>query len=562
MGTSPPPDTILLVGRTGRTGRTGPTATTGGSGSVITLDPQQPRAQAVAVRDGVIAAVGARDEVLALRGPESEVVELGDLCVLPGLIEPHTHPDLCAQCYAWVDISGFTHKSVEGVEHALRQAIAATPPGEWVYAFGLDAMLTDDIGVWDRERLDAIAPEHPVVVMIQSMHTLFVNSRALAAAGVDESTPDPPGGGRYQRNKDGQLSGKIEEAAAMFPFLRFDLPTKEVLSARMWQQYQRYARAGLTTIGIPGLFTPPSMLDLFEEFSRRRDVPIRTVAYLRHQHLDQVTWRPGDGNPFFRVQGVKLWYDGSPYSGTMLLDEPYLDSRLCCCTLGIPSGTTGRANFSPSEMLELTSQLHADGWQVLTHAQGDRGTREIVDLYSQALARHPRADHRWRLEHCALISEKDLQRALSLGVTVSFHVNHLYYYGDELRDHIIGPERAARLMPVGTALRLGHRVSLHADSPMYPPEPFRLMQTAVTRRSRTGQEIGPDEAISAEAALRAVTIDAAWQLFSEDRVGSLEVGKQADFAVVDRDPLSIASDEISRVEVAQTWVAGRRVQFD
>ena len=138
-------------------------------------------------------------------------------------------------------------------------------------------------------------------------------------------------------------------------------------------------------------------------------------------------------------------------------------------------------------------------------------------------------------------------------------MNHVYYYGDELRDQILGPERAERLMPVGTAVRAGHRVSLHADSPMYPPEPFRLMRTAVTRRSRSGERIAPDEAISAEAALRAVTIDAAWQLFAEDRVGSLEVGKQADLTLVDRSPLEIAPDDLDRIQVAGTWLGGRRV---
>jgi predicted amidohydrolase YtcJ len=527
--------------------------------SVVTMEAERPRAEAVAIRDGAIAAVGGRDPMLALAGPQTEVVELGDFCLLPGLVEPHTHPDLCAQCYAWIDVSGFTHARVEGVEDALRGAVAERGPGEWIWAFGLDPMLTEDVGTWGRDRLDEIAPDHPVAVMIQSMHTVFVNSRALAEAGIDESTPDPPGGGRYQRDRDGRLTGKVEEASALGPFLRFDVADRQQLGERMWSQYGRYARAGLTTIGIPGLFAPVGMLDLFEAFSKRDDVPIRTVAYLRHESVGRAAWQPGDGNDFFRVQGVKLWYDGSPYSGTMLLDEPYLDSRLCCCTLGIPSGTTGHANFSPDEIAALTRDLRAGGWQVLTHAQGDRGTREIVDLYEATLRGHERTDHRWRLEHCALISAADLERAAALGVTPSFHVNHVYYYGDELREQIIGPERAGHLMPVGTALRAGHRVSLHADSPMYPPEPFRLMRTAVTRRSRSGQRIAPDEAISAEAALRAVTLDAAWQLFAEDRIGSIAVGKHADFTIVDRDPLAIPPDELDRIEVAGTWVAGRRV---
>lgn len=148
------------------------------------------------VLDGArIAAVGPRAEVLADRRAGDEVVDLGDATVLPGLIEPHSHPDLCAQLYSWVDVSGFTHPSVAGVERALREAVAERPAGEWIFAFGLDPMLTADLGTWDRARLDALAPDHPMVVMLQSMHTVFVNSAAFAAAGIDEATPIRPAAG-------------------------------------------------------------------------------------------------------------------------------------------------------------------------------------------------------------------------------------------------------------------------------------------------------------------------------------------------------------------------------
>ncbi|MFT5442283.1 MAG: putative amidohydrolase YtcJ [Myxococcota bacterium] len=524
---------------------------------IVTVDPATANASAMAIADGKIVAVGDRESVLSLAGSNTELLDYADACVMPGLIEPHTHPDLCAQCYAWVDVSGFSHKHVDGVEAALRDAVAKSPPGEWIYAFGLDPMLTEAIGTWGLGRLDEIAPHNPMAVMIQSMHTLFVNTAACKAAGIDDNSPDPKGGGRFQRDPNGRLTGKIEEAPALLPFLRFDTPGPELRKTRMWDQYHRYAAAGITTIGIPGLFTPIDMLEVFEEFSERRDVPIRTVAYMRHHQVDRTSWRPGDGNDFFRVQGVKLWYDGSPYSGTMLLDEPYLESQLCCCTLGIPGGTLGHANFDPDELVEMARRFNHEGWQILTHAQGDRGTREILDLYEKALETDGRPDHRWRLEHCALISREDLARAARLGVTPSFHVNHVYYYGKELRDSIIGASRAEGLMPVGSAIAAGHRVSLHADSPMYPPEPFRLMRTAVTRKARGGEVIGAKEAITAEQALRAVTIDAAWHLFADDRVGSLTVGKAADYTVADANPLQVNPDDLDRIQVLETRVAGR-----
>ena len=294
-------------------------------GPILTLDSARPTAEAVATRGEHIVAVGDRDSVLALRGPGTEIVDVGGACVLPGLVEPHTHPDLCAQCYGWIDVSGFTHAHVEGVEAALAEAVAGAAGGEWLFAFGLDPMLTAHVGTWGRDRLDRIAPENPLVVMIQSMHTVFVNSCALERSGIDEDTPDPAGGGRYQRDSSGRLTGKLEEAAAALPLLRFMDQSVEAVEASIWEQYGRYARAGLTTIGMPGMFLPLPMLEVFAKLARRDALPVRLVAYLRHHQVDAVDWKPGDGDERFRVQGVKLWYDGSPYSGTMLVDDPYLE---------------------------------------------------------------------------------------------------------------------------------------------------------------------------------------------------------------------------------------------
>ena len=511
---------------------------------------------AMAIADGRIAALGARSDILARRTPRTVVVDLGSSVVLPGFIEPHTHPDLCAQCYSWVDVSGFTHASVAGVERALREAVQRTPPGEWIYAFGLDFMLTPDLGVWDRARLDALAPDHPVFVLIQSMHTAFVNSSALRAAGIDDATPDPVNGGRYGRDASGRLNGKVEESPAMAPFVLALDWSPEAWSRRMRDQLERYAQVGITTLGMPGMFVPAPYLDVYESLSA--GAPIRTMAYLRLEQVAGSRWRPGDGADRFRVRGAKLWYDGSPYSGTMFLDDPYLASDLCCCRLGIARGTTGYAMHDRRALVPQLRELLGSGWQVLTHAQGDRAIRETLDVYEEVLGPHgAERDHRWRLEHAGLISPSDIARARRLGVALSFHVNHVRYYGAELRDHILGPTRAARMMPVGSAVRAGHRVSLHADSPMFPPGPLSLMRTAVTRRTRQGETLGAEEAIMLEQALRAVTIDAAWQLRLDDEVGTLAPGKRADLTILADDPFAVAPDDLDRIEVRATWLDGR-----
>ncbi|HSP55677.1 MAG TPA: amidohydrolase, partial [Dehalococcoidia bacterium] len=467
-----------------------------------------------------------------------------------------THPELSAQCYSWVDVSGFTHRNVEGVERALRDAAGQTPEGQWVFAFGLDPMLTAGLGTWDRHRLDAISPLNPMAVMIQSMHTLFVNSAALQAAGIDENTADPGGGGRFQRDSSGAPTGVVMEQPAMNVFMRFMFQSMDAWEGWLTEQYRRFRLAGITTLGVAGVFVPMPLMPLFEKATVAPD-GVRAVAYRHFTRPETYAWTPATDPDRLRVQGVKLWYDGSPYSGTMLLDEPYLDSQLCCDTLGIAPGTRGHANVGKDELRAMLAGFRRRGWQVMTHTQGDRSTREVLDAYEEALRGIEDTDHRWRLEHCALITSEDMARARRLGVALSFHANHVYYYGPELRESILGPERAERLMPVGTAIRLGHRVSLHTDSPMYPPEPLRLMRTVVTRQTRTGEKLRASEAITAHEALRAVTIDAAWQLFAEERCGSIEVGKYADFAVLERNPLEVPPEELDTIAVTGTWLGGR-----
>ncbi len=518
-----------------------------------------PAAEAVAVAGDRIVAVGSQADVLEHSGPGTEIVDLRGATLLPGFVEPHTHPELSAQCYAWVDVSGFTHKSVESVTQALRDAAARAPKGEWIFAFGLDPMLTAGLGTWDRHRLDEIAPRNPMAVMIQSMHTLFVNSAALSAAGIDENTPDPGGGGRFLRDASGTPTGAVIEQPAINVFVRFLYQSMESWEGWLADQYRRYRNAGITTIGIAGIFVPVPLLPLFEKATVAPDA-VRAVAYRHFARPETDSWEPSAPADRFRVQGVKLWYDGSPYSGTMLLDEPYVESPLCCDTLGIAPGTAGHANVGRDQLSDLLRAYRDRGWQVLTHTQGDRSTREVLDAYEEVLRGRENANHRWRLEHCALITPEDIERAARLGVALSFHANHVYYYGPELRDSILGPVRAERLMPVATALKHGHRVSLHTDSPMYPPEPLRLMSSAVTRRTRTGEQLGPAEAITPGQALRAVTIDAAWQLFADGSVGSIEPGKYADFTLLERNPLEAPPEDLAAIQVIGTWLGGKPLQ--
>ncbi|MUM34976.1 amidohydrolase family protein, partial [Mycolicibacterium sp. CBMA 361] len=193
------------------------------------------------------------------------------------------------------------------------------------------------------------------------------------------------------------------------------------------------------------------------------------------------------------------------------------------------------------------------------HVHGDAGVDTILDVYEEVLQQHPRDDHRLRLEHVGAITPVQLQRAHNLGVTCSVFVDHLHYWGDVLVDGLFGPDKGARWMPAGSAVATGMRISLHNDPPVTPEEPLRNISVAATRTAPSGRVLAPQERLTVEQAIRAQTIDAAWQLFSDDAVGSLEVGKYADLVVLSADPRTVPAEAVADLEVLATYLAGQQV---
>ena len=522
---------------------------------IITMDLSDSIVTSVAIKDGVILAVGT--DLQSMQGPDTATHSFLDCTVFPGFIEPHTHPDLCAQMYSWVDISGFSHQTSVEVMNALRKSISKVPKGEWIFAFGYDPVIFPDLTGLTRDQLDQIAPENPIAVMTQSMHTLFVNSLAFSEAGIDESSEPARFGGEYVRDQTGRLTGKIEESPAMRPFLRFFDDSVKTRSNNLSKQYDRYRSVGITTIGSAGLFfRDEETVALYQNETKADRLRIRNAVYLRHMDIDNHNLPKFSSNNMFGMSGVKLWYDGSPYTGTMLLDQPYLNSELTTEGLGIATNSTGRANWELDDFYQLVNGLHDRGVQILVHAQGDRATREVLDTFERVLKNSPNKVHRHRIEHSALMEKDEISRAADLGISISFHMNHVKYYGQRLRDEIIGYERSQYLMPARTAQEAGIRISLHADSPMFPPNPLDLVQTAVTRMAMTGEVINEPEKLDLKDALRAVTIDAAWQLGIDDQIGSLEIGKLADFTILGQDPFHVNPNQLNAIPIIDTWLSG------
>jgi predicted amidohydrolase YtcJ len=528
-------------------------------GDIITVTDKTPQAEALAVKGETIIAVGDHEDVFHKKGPETRLIDLAGKTLMPGLVEPHSHPIISALLYNWVDVSGFTNPNGAAVMKKLREAAEKTTPGKWICAFGYDPILTRDLKVLNADLLDGLSSSSPIFVMVQTMHTVYVNHKAFELAGITRDTPQP-NGGTFVKNEAGDLTGMVIEQGATNPLMAALLKDSRKDGAELMKaQLERYAQAGYTTVGALGLFPVfPNAVRLLKDLVERDDCPVRMLVMEKANDLERgIQIELGPGTDRFRVSGVKFWYDGSPYSGNMYLEAPFLNSDLMQTGLGVPRDTCGYSMMPKDRFRELVMKYHKQGCQIAVHGQGDRAIRDIVDVFEDVLGAVPREDHRHRIEHGALFTKFLIERAARLGLMPSWHINHIYYYGEALRDEILGPERTEGLMPMATALRYGLCNSVHNDSPMYPPEPFKLMRTAVTRKTRRNEIIGKNQAISVEEALRAVTLNAARQLFVEDKVGSLEVGKFADLVLVAENPFKIKPDRLDRIEVIGTYRGGR-----
>jgi hypothetical protein len=551
------------------------------NGTILTMEDSQPVVEAVLVKGGIISAVGRTDEIMKRKGPETVSENLEGKTMMPGFIDPHTHVDISAFLFDMVDLSGFTHKTNSEVWDYLGKTVKKYPKGEWVVCKGLDPILTADLKTPHISYLDRISPDNPLVILSQTLHSYWANTKAFEASGISAATPNPSKSSYYEKDKEGKLTGFIAEQEAFSPVRKAMLKASSIkkLIRKVDDTMKDYAKKGNTTVVSAGLTTndktilrlyghlssgKPAILNqalaLTGLFPERAPRP-RHFIYMRHDMENLLPKGPGNGDDFFKIIGVKLWYDGSPYTGSMYMQQPYLDSELARKELHIASGYRGHSLFTKEELAELIKKYNQLKWQIAVHAQGDSANAEVLEVFETVNKISDVTPYRHRIEHCLLLDKNLLNTMKKLNITPSFHINHIYYYGKTLNDSIIGAERAGMILPVKSASDLNINFSLHADQPMFDSDPFSLIYTAVTRNTSEGLTMGAKEAITIYDALRSLTIMAAWQIDFEDKLGSIKAGKYADFIILDKNPLETPPDKIKDIRVLKTVIGGNKVKI-
>ena len=510
------------------------------------------RAQAMAVRDGRIVAIGSNDEIRKLKGSHTQVVDLGGHFVIPGFNDANLHLAAGGLRHFEVDLTG--SRSPQEMQQRIADHTKALAPGDWIVGGGWDHTLWAEQQLPTRQDIDSVTGDHPAFLGRVDGHISIANTAALKAAGINATTPDPPGG-KIDHDAQGEPTGIIREDPAMtLVWSKIPAPTPS--------QRRRSAEYALANAAMWGITSAQDYSDwedflTYEELEREGKLTLRISEWLDfngsvdllEKHRAQ---HPAD-DAMLHTAMLKGFMDGSLGSRTAALLAPFSDD----------AGNSGLPRYQQDRLNRMAVERAAAGFQLGFHAIGDRATQMALDAYAEA-ARNARENNRWRdfrfrIEHAQVIAPGQFQQFKELGVVASVQPNHLLtdmHWAVER----IGPERAKTSYPWKQFLDSGIPLAFGTDYPVEPITPFRGIYSAVTRKNEAGtKEYFPEQKITIQQALAAYTTGAAYAQFAEKEKGTLAPGMLADFVVLDRDLTRIPPAEILKTQVLRSVVGGKTV---
>ncbi|MCX5495591.1 amidohydrolase [Kaistia dalseonensis] len=529
-------------------------------GPIVTINDSQPSAEAVLVRGGRIVAVGSRAEVESQATGLITTVNLMGKTMLPGFVDPHGHvvmvglQALAANLLPAPDGEG---NSIPALQRILRDWIARNSEVINRYGvivgFGYDDSQLEEQRHPTRADLDAVSPATPILIVHQSGHLGVLNSKALEDAGLMKGAPNPPGGA-LRREADGETPNGVCEEAAFFGAAGKLLGR---LDAQAYLEMIKagaafYASFGYTTVQ-EGRAMPGSATML----ARAGEAGLLDVDVVVYPDIFQSIGEIAPSRDYknrVRIGGAKATIDGSPQGKTAFLSQPYYKP---------PEGQRpdyrGYAAITKEQIVDAVDLAFANGWQILTHANGDAAVDWLIEAVGTATAKHGPGDRRAVLVHGQTARLDQLPKLKELAVLPSFFPMHTYYWGDWHRSSVLGPERAERISPCNSARKLGMIFTSHHDAPVANPDAIRVLSATVTRVTRSGYVLGPEERVDTLTALKAMTIWPAIQYFEEASKGTIETGKLADFVILSANPLAVKPEELITLKVVETIKEGKSV---
>ncbi|WP_207824260.1 amidohydrolase [Brevundimonas pondensis] len=534
-------------------------------GPIRTMEDARPAAEAVAARGGVIIAVGTLEQVEAVAGRGARRVDLQGRTLLPGFFDPHGHVAMVGLQARYANL--LPAPDGEGNDIPALQRItrdwmtrheALVRDTGLVIGFGYDDSQLNERRHPTRDDLDAVSDAVPILFMHQSGHLGVANTAALEAARVNAETSDPDGGVFRRRDGSREPNGVMEETAlfavmgALFTRLDAEANRQMIVEGARF-----YARFGYTTAQDGRSSTETCRM--IGDLAQAGALPIDILSFpdiLTSTDVMATSLYRRNYEGRYRVGGVKLTLDGSPQAKTAWLSQPYFIPPE-----GQPASWRGYPAVTEQQALDAVDLAFRNDWQIEVHANGDAAVDLLIAAVREASRKHGARDRRPVLIHGQTTRLDQLDDLKALGIVPSFFPMHTFYWGDWHRDSVLGPRRAEVISPCGSAWRRGMRFTSHHDAPVANPDALRVLSATVTRRTRSGDILGPDERVPVEIALKAMTLWAAWQHYEDDRKGSLAVGKLADLVLLDQDPVTIDPGRLAGIRVSEVYKEGRPVDL-
>jgi len=520
---------------------------------ILMTGREQAEALSIAIKNQEIIWIGTHEKAERIQGKH---IDYGDQAILPGFIDAHGHASYLAFATQVANLASppvGTVNNIKELQSELKKFIKDSnlKPGEWVMGLGYDDSLLAEKRHPTKDDLDEVSTEHPIYLIHVSAHLGAANSLGLKLANINSKTEDPPGGKIRRYVNSLEPNGVFEETAA-YPLQQLAMSSYKDPIGSVKKAMQIYARNGITTVQDGA--SSSETIALMQAADAQGMINLDVISFPvgqngLDQNLDSITFGSYAGR--LKIGGIKLILDGSPQGKTAYLTEPYykpphseLDSY------------TGYPLIPQLEVSKWVKRYADLNIPIMAHANGDAAADMLIKAVTDA---DIASDHRTVMIHAQTVREDQLDKMKELGIIPSYFSTHTFYWGDWHRDSVFGEERAMRISPTKSSLDRKMPFTVHNDAPVVPPDMIRLLWSTTNRKTRSGKILGDEQKISTYEALKAITINAAYQHFEDDIKGTLEVGKQADIVVLSEDPLDIDAKDILEIDVVATFSQGAEI---
>ena len=520
---------------------------------ILMTGNEQAEALSIAIKNQEIIWIGTHEKAERIQGKH---IDYGDQAILPGFIDAHGHASYLAFATQVANLASppvGTVNNIKELQSELKKFIKDSnlKPGEWVMGLGYDDSLLAEKRHPTKDDLDEVSTEHPIYLIHVSSHLGAANSLGLKLANINSKTQDPPGGKIRRYVNSLEPNGVFEETAA-YPLQQLAMSSYKDPIGSVKKAMQIYARNGITTVQDGA--SSPETIALMQAADAQGMINLDVISFPvgqngLDQNLDSINFGSYEGR--LKIGGIKLILDGSPQGKTAYLTEPYFEtphSEL--------DSYKGYPLIPQSEVSKWVKKYADLNIPIMAHANGDAAADMLIKAVESARIG---TDHRTVMIHAQTVREDQLDNIKSLGIVPSFFSTHTFYWGDWHRDSVFGLDRASRISPTKSALDRNIPYTVHNDAPVVPPDMIRLLWSTTNRLTRSGKTLGLEQRISTYEALKAMTVNGAYQHFEEKTKGTIEVGKLADLVVLSEDPLHIPAEDILKLKVVATYSHGKQI---